>query len=333
VAAKGGPETIYPEYQEQLRRGAAVSRAEAPRVSQAKNPDTGEVEVLRVQGNVYLIAGGGANVTVQVGPSGSVMVDSKPGPLTDKVLAEIKKVALSSKPPQYLLNTSADPDHIGGNEAMGKALGSANTWTIINTPGGSQTAVKVLAHDNVASRMSTLPASAAPSETFVGREKEFYFNGEPVFMYHVPDAHTDGDSIVFFRHSDVVATGDIFRTDSFPVIDLQKGGNVQGVIDGLNLVLDLAVPAHHEEGGTFVVPGHGRIADEFDVLEYRDMVTIVRDRIQSMVAKKMTLEQVKAARPTLDYDSRYGATTGAWTTDMFVEAVYKSLSPAAPSTR
>jgi len=333
VAAKGGPETIYPEYQEQLRRGAAVSRAEAPRVSQAKNPDTGEIEVLRVQGNVYLIAGGGANVTVQVGPSGSVMVDSKPGPLTDKVLAEIKKVALSSKPPQYLLNTSADPDHIGGNEAMGKALGSANTWTIINTPGGSQTAVKVLAHDNVASRMSTLPASAAPSETFVGREKEFYFNGEPVFMYHVPDAHTDGDSIVFFRHSDVVATGDIFRTDSFPVIDLQKGGNVQGVIDGLNLVLDLAVPAHHEEGGTFVVPGHGRIADEFDVLEYRDMVTIVRDRIQSMVAKKMTLEQVKAARPTLDYDSRYGATTGAWTTDMFVEAVYKSLSPAAPSTR
>ena len=258
---------------------------------------------------------------MQVGPSGSIMVDSKPGPLTDKVLAEIKKVALSSKAPQYLLNTSADPDHIGGNEAIGKALGSANTWTIINTPGGSQTAVKVLAHDNVASRMSTLPASAAPSETFVGREKEIYFNGEPVFMYHVPNAHTDGDSIVFFR------------PDSFPVIDLQKGGNVQGVIDGLNLVLDLAVPAHHEEGGTFVVPGHGRIADEFDVLEYRDMVTIVRDRIQSMIAKKMTLEQVKAARPTLDYDSRYGATTGAWTTDMFVEAVYRSLSPAARSTR
>jgi len=181
--------------------------------------------------------------------------------------------------------------------------------------------------------MTDLPVSAAPSETFVGREKEFYFNGEPVFMYHVPNAHTDGDSIVFFRHSDVVATGDIFRTDGFPVIDLAKGGNVQGVIDGLNLVLDLAVPAHHEEGGTFVVPGHGRVCDEFDVLEYRDMVTIVRDRIQAMIAKKMTLEQVKAARPTLDYDSRYGATSGAWTTDMFVEAVYRSLSPAARSTR
>jgi hypothetical protein len=101
------------------------------------------------------------------------------------------------------------------------------------------------------------------------------------------------------------------------------------VIDGLNRVLDLAVPAHHEEGGTYIVPGHGRICDEFDVLEYRDMVTIVRDRIQAMVAKKMTLDQVKAARPTLDYDSRYGATTGPWTTDRFVEAVYKSLTKSS----
>jgi glyoxylase-like metal-dependent hydrolase (beta-lactamase superfamily II) len=153
-------------------------------------------------------------------------------------------------------------------------------------------------------------------------------------MYHIPAAHSDGDSIVYFRRSDVVATGDIYRTDSYPVIDLEKGGNVQGIIDGLNLVLDLAVPEHHEEGGTFVVPGHGRISDEFDVLEYRDMVTIIRDRVQAMISKGMTLDQVKAARPTLDYDSRYGATTGNWTTDMFVETVYRSLtaSEAAPRT-
>jgi cyclase len=333
VAVRGGPETIYPEYQEQLKRGAKVSSAAAPRVSQAKNPDTGEIDVLPVQGNVYLIAGGGSNVTVQVGPSGSIMVDSKSGSLTEKVLSEIKKIAKSNKPVQYLLNTSADADHIGGNDAIGKALGSANTWTIINTPGGSQTAVKVIAHDNVASRMSHLPASAAPSETFVGGVKELFFNGEPVIMYHIPAAHTDGDSVVYFRRSDVVATGDIYRTDSYPMIDLQKGGNVQGIIDGLNLVLDLAVPEHHEEGGTFVVPGHGRISDEFDVLEYRDMVTIVRDRVQAMIKKGMTLEQVKAARPTLDYDSRYGATTGNWTTDMFVEAVYRSLTLRTTSTR
>ena len=327
VAAKGGPESIYPEYAKQLKQAPAVSKAEAPRVSQAKNPDTGALEVLPVSGNVYLLAGGGGNVTVQVGPSGSIMVDSKSAAMAEKMLAEIKKLNTStSKPVRYILNTSADTDHVGGNEGLSKVLGSAANWTIINTPGASQTAVNIYAHDNVSARMTQLPSTAQPTETFVGDQKEFYFNGEPVFMYHIPAAHSDGDSIVFFRHSDVIATGDIMRTDSYPVIDLQKGGNVQGVIDGLNMVLDLAVPAHHEEGGTFVVPGHGRICDEFDVVEYRDMVTIIRDRIQAMIAKKMTLDQVKAARPTLDYDSRYGATTGPWTTDMFVEAVYRSLN-------
>jgi len=230
-----------------------------------------------------------------------------------------------NKPIRYVLNTSADPDHLGGNENLAKALGSAAGWTIINTPGASQTAVQIIAHDNVLARVSNLPVTAWPTETFVGLEKELYFNGEAVLMSHIPAAHTDGDSIVYFRKSDVVATGDIYRTDSYPIIDLQRGGSVQGVIDGLNRVLDLAVPAHHEEGGTFIVPGHGRISDEFDVLEYRDMVTIIRDRIQAMVEKRMTLEQVKAARPTLDYDSRYGASSGPWTTDMFVEAVFKSL--------
>ena len=153
-------------------------------------------------------------------------------------------------------------------------------------------------------------------------------------MRHVPAAHTDGDSIVIFRKSDVVATGDIFRTDSYPVIDLARGGSVQGVLNGLNLVLDIAIPEHHEEGGTMIVPGHGRIADEFDLVEYRDMVTIIRDRVQALIKKGQTLEQVKAARPSLDYDSRFGATSGAWTTDMFIEAVFKSLTaPRATSTQ
>jgi len=326
AAVRGGPDTIYPEYQDQLRRGAASRSVEPPRVTQAKNPDTGDIDVLPVQGNVFLIGGGGSNVAVQVGPSGSIMVDSKAGSLTDKVLAEIRKLSPTTKSVQYVLNTSADPDHVGGNAPLAAVLGSAASWQIINTPGATQTAIKVLAHDNVLARMSQLPTSAWPTETFVGSEKEFYFNGEPVFMYHVPAAHTDGDSIVFFRHSDVVATGDIMRTDSYPVIDVQKGGTVQGIIDGLNLVLDLAVPAHHEEGGTFIVPGHGRICDEFDVLEYRDMVTIIRDRVQAMVDKGQTLPQVQAARPTLDYDARYGATTGPWTTAMFVEAVYRTVA-------
>ena len=323
---RGGPETIYPEYAARLKAAPAMeSTAAAPRVSQAKSPDAGEVELLHVQGNVYLLAGAGGNVVLQVGPSGALLVDSKTAAQADRILAEVKKLSTSGKAVKYLLNTSADPDHVGGNERLAQALGSLATWTIINTPGATQNAVQIIAHDNVLPRVGSLPFTAHPTETFVGLEKELYFNGEPVLMFHIPRAHTDGDSLVFFRKSDVVATGDIFRTDGYPVIDLQKGGSVQGVIDGLNRVLDLAVPAHHEEGGTFIVPGHGRICDEFDVLEYRDMVTIVRDRVRAMKAKGMTLEQVKAARPTRDYDPRYGASAGAWTTDLFVEAVYRSV--------
>jgi cyclase len=327
AGVRGGADTIYPEYGGRLKASPSLaeSAAEAPRVSQAKNPDTGEVRLLPVQGNVYLLAGAGGNVVVQVGSSGGLLVDSKSAAQVERILAEVKTLPTAGKPIKYLLNTSADPDHMGGNERLAQALGSLATWTIINTPGASQNAVQIIAHDNVLSRASALPSTAQPTETFVGLEKELFFNGEPVLMYHIPSAHTDGDSLVFFRKSDVVATGDIYRTDSYPVIDLQRGGSVQGVIDGLNRVLDLAVPAHHEEGGTYIVPGHGRISDEFDVLEYRDMVTIVRDRIAAMKKKGMTLAQVKAARPTLDYDSRYGASTGAWTTDMFVEAVYSSV--------
>jgi hypothetical protein len=132
--------------------------------------------------------------------------------------------------------------------------------------------------------------------------------------------------MVYFRRSDVISSGDIYVTDRYPTIDLASGGSLQGVIDGLNRLLDLAIPEHHEEGGTLIIPGRGRISDEFDVLEYRDMVTIIRDRIRDMIQKGMTLDQVKAARPTRDYDPQYGAASGPWTTDMFVEAAYRSLS-------
>ncbi len=328
-AARGGVETIYPEYQLKLKAPGGAPRPvdNGPRTSQARNPDTGEIQVLRVQGNVFVIAGAGGNVTVQVGPSGSVMVDSKTAPMADRLLEEIRKLAVSDKPIRYILNTSADADHIGGNEKIASTIGSAANWLVINTPGttNAQT-VKIFAHDNIAARMNHLPAPAWPTDTFFEGEREFYFNGEPVFMYHIPAAHTDGDSIVFFRHSDVIATGDVFRTDSYPVIDLSRGGSVQGIIDGLNRVLDLAVPAHHEEGGTYIVPGHGRICDEFDVLEYRDMVTIIRDRILAMKKKGMTLDQIRAARPTRDYDPRYGSDTGPWTTGMFIDAIYRTAS-------
>jgi cyclase len=170
------------------------------------------------------------------------------------------------------------------------------------------------------------PSEAWPTETFVVDKDEVFFNGEAIEMFHAPAAHTDGDSLVFFRRSDVIATGDLFDTDHYPVIDVSRGGSLQGVIDGLNKIIDLAIPAYSEEGGTMVVPGHGRICDEIDVVEYRDMLTIIRDRIRAMIGKGMTLEQINAARPTLDYDPLYGAASGAWTTDMFVEAAYRGLA-------
>ncbi|MBZ5575813.1 MAG: MBL fold metallo-hydrolase [Acidobacteriia bacterium] len=311
-----------------MRRAVFALAAAASVVSAQSGSGREEIQVLPVQGNVYLVAGAGGNITVQVGKSGVLLVDTGNPQMTGKVLAAIRK--LSDKPVRYILNTQGDGDHTGGNENFAKEFGSATAVSVANTPGSSATqTVQIYAHDQVLARMSAakLPDTAWPTETFVGDSKELYFNGEAVLMYHLPAAHTDGDSMVHFRGSDVVSTGDIFNTTGYPVIDLQRGGSVQGVIDGLNRVLDIAVPAHHEEGGTYVIPGHGRICDEFDVLEYRDMITIIRDRIQASIKKGMTLEQVQASKPTRDYDPQYGAATGPWTTEQFVEAAYRSLAP------
>jgi glyoxylase-like metal-dependent hydrolase (beta-lactamase superfamily II) len=190
-----------------------------------------------------------------------------------------------------------------------------------------------VAHENVLNRMSApsgkespTPSSAWPTDTYFPEEKDFFFNDEAVMLYHDPAAHTDGDSIVFFRRSDVVVAGDVFVTTNYPFIDSQNGGSVHGVINALNRILDLAVPKHEQEGGTYVIPGHGHLCDESEVLEYRDMVTIIRDRIEDMIKRGMTIDQVKAARPTLDYDLHYGVDTGPWTTAMFIEAMYRDAS-------
>jgi glyoxylase-like metal-dependent hydrolase (beta-lactamase superfamily II) len=173
--------------------------------------------------------------------------------------------------------------------------------------------------------MPQTPFRALPTDTYFGEEKDLYFNGEGIQLLHQPVAHSDGDSVIFFRKSDVVVTGDIFLTTTYPVIDIARGGSINGVVDALNRILDITIPKEKQEGGTMVIPGHGRLCDEADVVEYRDMLTIIRDRIQDMVRKGMSLEQVKAARPTTDYDGRYGR-DASWTKDMFVEAVYRSLT-------
>ena len=192
----------------------------------------------------------------------------------------------------------------------------------------------ILGHENLQNRMANPPAGQQPYPTrdqltstynTESMKLSSFFNGEGVVLMHQPAAFTDGDTMVYFRGSDVIAAGEVFRTTTYPVIDTAKGGTINGLIEGLNRIIDLAVPEFRSEGGTLIIPAYGRISDVADVAYYRDMVTILRDRIQEMVKKGMTLEQVKAARPTADYDGRYGATSGSWTTADFIEAVYRTL--------
>ncbi len=333
-AARGGAATTYPEYIAKLEKNDLDNRIFPPPVPGKSFPRvvspqtseyTGEIQVLPVQGNVYMLAGAGANMAVQAGEDGVMLVDTGNGKATDKVIAAIRK--LSIKPIRFIVDTSANPDHMGGNErlaAAGKAPGGGRA-SDSGGPGAMVFAQQaVLAAVSAPSgQKALLPVGAWPTESYPDW-KELSLNNEAIQIFHIPAAHSDGDSLVFFRRSDVVVTGDIFVTTSYPVID--KGGSINGVIAGLNRIIEITIPKDWQEGGTMVIPGRGRICDEADVVEYRDMVTIIRDRIQDMVKRGMTLDQVKAARPTLEYDSRYGSDTGPWTTSMFIEVVYRNLS-------
>jgi glyoxylase-like metal-dependent hydrolase (beta-lactamase superfamily II) len=321
-AALGGPETMYPEYRTSMKR-SSLGMVSKSRVKPVPAPPA-EIQIQKIQGTVYALVGAGANVLVQVSDQGVLLVDSGSAEAPAKMLEAVHK--LSPRAPRWILNTGPDADHVGGNAAVANILGSSRKIDLVNTPFSTAVQnVEIVASDAVAARMSDFPSEGWPTETYVGEKDEVFFNGESIEMYHAPAAHTDGDSIVFFRRSDVIATGDLFDTDHYPRIDPARGGSLQGIIDGLNKVIDLAIPADTDEGGTMIVPGHGRICDEIDVVEYRDMLTVIRDRLLAMIKKGMTLDQVQASRPTLDYDPLYGATAGSWTTDMFVDAAYKSL--------
>jgi glyoxylase-like metal-dependent hydrolase (beta-lactamase superfamily II) len=285
-----------------------------------------------VQGNIYMLVGAGGNITVQVSDMGVLIVDTGLAASADKVIAAIRKLA-PDKPLQYIINTHVHADHTGGNEklrAAGTTITGANvTGDISDASKGAAIISTQAVLDRMSAQSGTQPAApvgAWPTDTFLGDRKTMWFNDEPVDIMHEKAAHTDGDSVVFFRHSDVISTGDIFVTTGYPFIDLERGGSIQGELNALNNIMDLAISKHDEEGGTYIIPGHGRLCDRWEVIEYRDMVTIIRDRIQAMIKKGMTVEQVKASRPTMDYDARYGADKGFNTTDSFVEAVYKSLS-------
>jgi glyoxylase-like metal-dependent hydrolase (beta-lactamase superfamily II) len=295
------------------------------------------LEALPVHGQVSMITNGLSNVLMQAGPQGVLLVDA----LSERDgarLVELVRSRAGTRPIRYVVNTHADPEFTGGNAlaaAAGSQLVAGNFAGQVGQRAvdGAVPQAFVVAHENVLTTMSAAtggraaaPFAAWPTDTFFQAERTMYFNGEGIQLVHIPHASTDGDVLVFFRSSDVIAAGDIYSTDGYPRIDVGRGGHVNGVIEGLNRLIDLAISEQFTEGGTRIVPGRGRISDEFDVVEYRDMVTIVRDRVRALIAKGQTLEQVKAARPTLDWEPRYGATSGSWTTAQFVEAVYRSLT-------
>ncbi len=288
----------------------------------------GGLRLRHVQGSVYMLSGAGANIAIQAGSEGVLLVDSGRIEKAAEVIAAVRQ--LSQAPLQYIVNTSGDPDHAGGNEAVSRA---GRRLTSALGPGeGAVVGAAIVARQAVMDRLikDKAPECALPTSTYdVYPTRSLFFNGEGIKLRHMAAAHSDGDSFVFFRRSDVVATGDIFNTNLYPSIDIERGGSVNGVVAALNELLEITIPALKQEGGTYVIPGHGRLADEADVSEYRDMVTIVRDRVRALIARKMTLEQVKAERPTLDYDGRYAGSDGPWTPDHFVEVVYKSLTQTA----
>jgi glyoxylase-like metal-dependent hydrolase (beta-lactamase superfamily II) len=296
---------------------------------QNQNFANAEIHILPAQGNVYMLVGPGGNMTVQAGKDGVLLVDTMYAPLADKILAAVRTI--SKGPIRYIVDTHVHPDHTGGNELLRKAGSTITGGNVSADIKDSAEGAQIIAHQNVLNRMSAptgtqspSPSAAWPTDTYVGDEKDLYFNDEGIQVIHIPNAHTDGDSIVFFRKSDVISTGDLFTTTMYPVIDIDNGGSIQGFIAGVQKIIDMIIPVYGQEGGTLVIPGHGRLCDLGDVIEYREMAVIIRDRIQDMVKKGMTLEQVKAAKPTLDYDPLYGDNS-FWPTDKFVEAVYKSL--------
>jgi cyclase len=293
-----------------------------------------ETETLRtthVAGNVYMIAGAGGNVAFSAGPSGVLIVDTGAAGQSDALLAAVR--AVSHGAIRYIVNTALSPDHVGGNAQL-RAAGETYTGGNATVVAGVDEGAAIIAHENALLRMASMPSfdvDAHPTETFFVPKYDLYFNGEPIELMYRPAAVDDTNLIVHFRRSDVIVAGDVFRLDSYPFIDTAHGGSIDGILAALNSLVELAVSDTLAEGGTLIVPGHGRISDEGDLVRYRDMLTIIRDRVRTLIDRGYGLPQIKAAQPTFEYDSRYGSAAGGWTTEQFIEAVYRSLVDASPS--
>jgi glyoxylase-like metal-dependent hydrolase (beta-lactamase superfamily II) len=312
--------------------GIALALAVAPGGASAQAtspgeppPPAGGVRAVKVQGNVWMVAGAGANIAVQAGDEGVLVVDSGSTGLTDAVMQAIR--GITDKPIRYLVSTSITPQHVGGNAAIASLPGGSTTGK------GRGAKVSVIAQENVLVRMSRpaadgtspYPSAGWPSDGYYAPQRNLVFNGEVVDIVHQPAAHSDGDSFVYFRGSNVLVTGDLYTTTSLPLVDRALGGSYTGLLAALNRMLDVAVSDDLAEGGTYIVPGHGRISDEADLVEYRDMAYIIRDRLEELVGtQRLTREQVKQRRPVLGWEARYSRPE--WTTEMFIDAVYEEFT-------
>jgi glyoxylase-like metal-dependent hydrolase (beta-lactamase superfamily II) len=320
-----------------LALGTWTEHASAQGAPSARRTPPTPIEVVQLRENFYVIGGAGGNILVQIGPEGVILVDSGSTARADEVLGAIAKI--TPLPIRYIINTSMDADHVGGNEVLSKAGLSILPGAVAAGAGLGDDVLanfghaSVFAHENVLTRMSEaeppIPSTLWPTKTFFYGQYSMYLNGEGIQIVHTPGAHTDGNVIVFFRRGDVIATGDVIDTTRFPFIDIERGGTLQGELDALNRLMDISihnVPLLWYPDRTLLVPGHGHVYDKLDLLEYRDAITIVRDRVQDLIDQGKTLAEVQAADPTLGYRSQYGADTGPWTTEMFVAAVYNELA-------